>query len=102
MSSVQYLEDHFANYTVNIEPPKRLPRVRLDGYGHKIPTSYVVNFSQPKKRCRVYATCWSNVASYWVTRNGKAYHLQSWDFEKSNDASALERGLEAQAEALIS
>ena len=100
--SVDYLEDNFTNYLVEIDPPKRLPRVRLDGYGHKIPTSYVVNFRQPAKRCRVYATCWSNVASFWVQRNGKVYHLQSWDFEKNNNISALERGLEAQAEASIS
>lgn len=83
MGEVQYLEDHFTNYLVNIDPPKRLPRVRLDGYGHKIPTSYVVNFSQPKKRCRVYATCWSNVASFWVKKKGKVFHLQSWDFERN-------------------
>ena len=99
---VDYLEDHFTNYLVEIDPPKRLPRVRLDGYGHKIPTSYVVNFSQPKKRCRVYATCWSNVASFWVQRNGKVYHLQSWDFDRANDESARERAREALAEASIS
>ena len=100
--SVDYLEDNFTNYLVEIDPPKRLPRVRLDGYGHKIPTSYVVNFSQPKKRCRVYATCWSNVASFWVQRNGKVYHLQSWDFDRANDESARERAREALAEASIS
>ena len=100
--SVDYLEDNFTNYLVEIDPPKRLPRVRLDGYGHKIPTSYVVNFSQPKKRCRVYATCWSNVVSFWVTRNGKVYHLQSWDFDRANDESARERAREALAEASIS
>jgi hypothetical protein len=82
---IKYLEDHFSNYTVDIEPPKRLPRVNVNGYGHKIPTSYVVNFRQPGKKCRVYATCWSNVASFWVTRRGVVYHLQNWDFVQSFD-----------------
>ena len=100
--SVQYLEDHFIGYTVEISPPKSLPRRRADGYGSKIVTSYMVNFKAPKAKRRVYATCWSNVASYWILHNGGKYHLQSWDFDKSNDASALERGLEAQAEASIS
>ena len=82
MMPVQYLEDHYDDYVVEIDPPKRLHRVRMDGYGQKIPTSYVVKFPHRQRTSRVYATCWSNVASFWVQIDKAVFHLHGWDFNK--------------------
>ena len=105
---IKYLEEHFTNYTVDVEVPRRR-KYSPGTYGDKIATAYVVNFRQPAKKCRVYATCYSNVASHWVTRKGQRYHLQSWDFERTNQTSdheremeRLTRALEAMAEASVS
>ena len=52
-------------------PPKRSIRddPQWDGYGDKIPTDWRIHFNN--RYYRVYATCYSNVASHWFVANGK-------------------------------
>jgi hypothetical protein len=99
---INYLEDYFSHYTVHIDPPKRLPRRTLSGYGAKIATSYVVRFAHTTRKHRVYATCYSNQASFWVLIGGDKYHLQSWDFDRHNDETARELAAEIKAEKDVS
>lgn len=42
------------------------------GYGDKLPTRYMVRTTDNRWR-RVYARCFSNVASLYVIENGKRY-----------------------------
>lgn len=56
----------------------RLPGQGEDGYGGKITTDMVLKFdANPKTVYRVYATCYSNAASHWITVNGEVLHLRS-------------------------
>jgi len=48
-----------------------------DGYGRKITTDMVLRFNGEKRAYRVYATCFSNAASYWITRKGQTLHLST-------------------------
>jgi len=47
-------------------PPKNRS---VSGYGSKLPTQYMVKW-QSKWR-RVYAICWSNVATFYIGQNGQ-------------------------------
>lgn len=49
------------------------------GYGLKIPTRYMLSVDGGCIR-RIYATCISNVASYWVVVSGKKLYLRDADF----------------------
>ena len=53
---------------------------RQDGYGDKLPTQYKVHFG--KRKYRVYAICWSNVASHYILIQGERYFLHDYDFDK--------------------
>ncbi len=50
-----------------------------NGYGRKLPTRYMLSFNCGRFR-RIYATCFSNVASYWVIVSGKKLYLRDADF----------------------
>ena len=65
--------DSFTVYRTEHYPRNR----RQDGYGDKIPTEYMVHFGQ--RRYRVYAICWSNCASLYITIRGERYFLHDWD-----------------------
>lgn len=54
---------------------KRAPGQREDGYGDKITTDHVVTFPGSSRRYRVYATCWSNVASFWIRKDKQTLYL---------------------------
>ena len=72
---IDYLDDHFSDYKMIVAEPKNW-RTTQSGYGKKLPTRYMIVFNKPKKRCRVYATCFSNVASLWVKVMGKTYFVR--------------------------
>jgi hypothetical protein len=52
-----------------------LPGQSQTGYGKKITTRHKVKRPEDKKWRRVYATCYSNCVSYWITVAGKKVHL---------------------------
>lgn len=43
------------------------------GYGRKIPTRWMIRWGN--RNYRVYAVCYSNVASYYIRRNGNRIFL---------------------------
>lgn len=54
------------------------PNPYADGYGDKIPTSYIIY--EGRKIRPVYAICWSNCASFYCMVNGKRKFIQDWRF----------------------
>lgn len=75
MTPVQYLPDN----TIVFEPrplqwQKRGLMQTATGYGRKLTTRYMAVVG--KRAYRVYATCFSNCASLWVTIKGVQYHLR--------------------------
>ena len=53
------------------------PGQGMDGYGSKITTDYILTYQG--RKYRVYSTCFSNAASYWVTITGIKTYLPSFD-----------------------
>ena len=63
--SVQYLTESFE---VVLRPVARHGQ-SVEGYGRKISTDRMVKINS--RFYRVYATCFSNVASYWIMKKGQ-------------------------------
>ena len=51
------------------------------GYSSKLVTEYMLYRSDDLRLRRVYAICWSNVASYYVIIRGEAVYLRDQDLE---------------------
>lgn len=62
----------------NLAVKGRLPGQDKMGYGKKITTGYRVLVGG--SWYRVYATCFSNAASCWITKGGKKLHIHDTDF----------------------
>lgn len=81
-TSVIYLAEHYNFDVRETEVPKFHS---VTGYGQKIPTQYMIRISNANsyglqnRWYRVYATCFSNCASHWVTVNNVVYHLNNFD-----------------------
>jgi len=45
------------------------------GYGRKIATGRMVRLQANPRWYRVYATCFSNAASHWITVKGQKLHV---------------------------
>jgi hypothetical protein len=87
---VEYAQD----FEVEYHPVPRYGVLQLapgqgaSGYGGKISTDYMVRFANKKKGdrrnhlYRVYAACWSNVASFYVIRRSKKLCVRSVDLER--------------------
>lgn len=52
-----------------------LPGQNVDGYGSKITTDLMLQFTGEKKRYRIYATCFANAASHWIIWKGEKLYL---------------------------
>ena len=52
---------------------------RADGYGDQIPTEYMVKYGS--RTYRVYAICWSNVASFYIRIKGIQYFIHDYDLD---------------------
>lgn len=108
-SVILYAEDHFRIVskqhrsldTIARQARQRfIPQARGQdqfGYGAKITTEYMVQFASgpgtdgpdekgDKRWRRVYCTCFSNVASFWVERNGITYHFRNEENLRSSGA----------------
>ena len=83
--SIQYLADVESFEVVN-KPVKRrgtvflqlLPGQSPSGYGAKISTDKMVRINN--RLYRVYTTCFSNVASHWIKKNGNKFYFRDGDF----------------------
>lgn len=51
-----------------------------DGYGDKIPTDWQVMLRFESKWRKVYAVCFSNVASYYITVKKQDLYIRDSDF----------------------
>ena len=70
--SVEYVEEP---YEVEDSPCHPYGQTQ-EGYGSKIATPYKVSFPLGgKRKYRVYATCYSNVASHWIMIEGRKQHI---------------------------
>ena len=50
------------------------------GYGRKIPTRWLVRIDGSDRFRRVYAICFSNCASHYITMKGKMYFIPDHRF----------------------
>ena len=47
------------------------------GYGAKIPTQHIIKVDNRWRR--IYATCYSNAATMWITFNNKKFIVESYN-----------------------
>ena len=82
---VKYAE----GYTAFEKPVKRYgilqiaPGQSTSGYGSKISTDYMVRFPGEHTTYRVYAVCYSNVASHYIIRRGEQLYLRGYQLEEA-------------------
>ena len=70
-----------------IKPPAFEYGRNIDGYGKKIVTRYMIKPQGADRFYRVYATCWGNCASLWVTIKGQRYHLYDTAFDVAKEVT---------------
>ena len=81
--TIVYADDAVGSYTLHRRPvPRRgilhlLPGQSAEGYGRKITTDLVLKFRGDTREHRVYATCFSNAASHWITHHGRKLWLKT-------------------------
>ena len=82
--TIVYADDAVGSYTLHRRPvPRRgvlqlAPGQNADGYGSKITTDLVLKFRGVDTReRRVYATCYSNAASHFITHHGRKLWLKT-------------------------
>jgi hypothetical protein len=83
-----------APYTVTIDQlwwHKQGLRQTATGYGRKLTTEYKITLPGHPRVYRVYAICYSNVASFYILRGGKRLFLHDWELEDGRDR-ATEKG----------
>lgn len=82
MTKVRYLHSNTILETRITEPPKSRS---ISGYGSKIPTQYMIRASwhwgTNAQWRRVYAICWSNVASHYIVIKKQRWFLHDWDLQ---------------------
>ena len=76
--SITYLADHHT-YEHRLSAPRTPYGVNASGYGSRIATSYLVRLDGAGPWRRVYATCWSNAGSLWVSVSGKRLYFRDFD-----------------------
>lgn len=64
------------NFTLSVKPVAEYGR-NQHGYGSKISTPHVLQFNGERRRYRVYACCWSNVASHYVVVKGEKLFVRT-------------------------
>ena len=55
------------------------------GYGAKLATEYLLTVPDAPRPYRVYAICYSNVASFYILRKGQRLFLRDWELETARD-----------------
>ena len=75
-------------YTVTIEQlwwQKQGLQQTATGYGRKLTTEYMLHLPDSKQSYRVYAICFSNVASFYILRKGERLFLHGYELEDARD-----------------
>ena len=85
-NTVTYLDSDYDIWDIPLECHILGLTYTASGYGLKLPTRYMLSINSGRFR-RVYATCVSNVASYWVVVSGKKVYLRDSDFGSKAAAS---------------
>lgn len=80
--SITYLADHHT-YEHRLSEPRTAYGRNASGYGSRIATSHLVRLDGAGPWRRVYATCWSNAASLWVSVSGKRLYFRDCDLSCS-------------------
>jgi hypothetical protein len=83
---VEYLE---LPWTVSFRPfwwHKQGLQQTASGYGSRLRTEYMLVVPNERPR-RVYAVCWSNVASFYVIRKKQKIFLRDGDLQHELDKS---------------
>lgn len=73
-----YLADHYA-FEYRESPPPSYYGVSPSGYGSRIPTDHQVRINSAGPWRRVYAICFSNSGSLYVSIHGRRYFLRNCD-----------------------
>ena len=73
-----YLSDQHT-FEQRIAPPPTAYGRSATGYGSRIPTDYQVRVDYRGPWRRVYAICWSNAASLWVSVKGQRFYFRDCD-----------------------
>ena len=76
--ALAYLADHFEFESRVSVPPTAYGRNAM-GYGSRIATPYQVRVNSAGPWRRVYAICWSNAGTLYVTVNNNRYYLRDFD-----------------------
>lgn len=71
---IKYFEDY--NIRVKFARDYNGNNPNKTGYGSRIKTDWIIKGDDNRLR-RVYAICYSNVASYYVTYKGERYFIRS-------------------------
>ena len=74
---IKYVSEPF---TVVKRPVKGRTGAGVYGYGQKISTARLIQFCGSKRLHRVYATCFSNVASHWITKDRQKLYIGDWQW----------------------
>jgi hypothetical protein len=77
-----------APYTVTIKQlwwQRRGLQQTATGYGAKLATKYLLTVPDAPRPYRVYAICYSNVASFYILRKGQRLFLRDWELETARD-----------------
>lgn len=86
MNTVEYLNPPY-KVTVRMLEWQRLGlQQTASGYGRKLTTPYLLDTGDGKQR-RVYAICYSNVASHYVLIKGQMLFLRDSELEEARDAA---------------
>ena len=78
MPNPPYLADHYT-FEHRESPPPTYYGVAPSGYGSRIPTDHQVRVNGAGPWRRVYAICFSNAASHYVSILGRRYYFRTFD-----------------------
>ena len=73
---LKYVED---NFTIVFRDVPVHDGRHVDGYGKKIATHRMIRFDDHPRLYRVYAVCFSNLASHYIIRKGEILYIRDSD-----------------------
>ena len=82
--TITYLETPFTVSVKRLWWQEKGLRQTATGYGRKLTTEYMLHRTG-ERALRVYAVCFSNVASFYVLIGGKALYVRDWQLEEARD-----------------
>lgn len=83
MHEINYLNEPFTVTIRRLWWQKQGLQQTATGYGNKLTTEYMLHIG--KRSYRVYAVCFSNVASYHIVRNHQRVWIRDSDLQDARD-----------------